>query len=63
MLVLSRKPGEEVVIGDDVRVIVVEIRGNQVRLGFAAPRETPILRDELTRPPDEDPLDPLGGDE
>jgi carbon storage regulator len=47
MLVLSRKPGEEVVIGDNIRLTVVAIRGNQVRLGFTAPAEVSIQREEL----------------
>jgi carbon storage regulator len=47
MLVLSRRPGEEVVIGDNVRLTVVAIRGNQVRLGFTAPPDVSIWRDEL----------------
>ena len=47
MLVLSRKPGEEVVVGDNIRVMVVDIRGDKVRLGFTAPTEVPIHRDEV----------------
>jgi carbon storage regulator len=47
MLVLSRKPGEEVVVGDNIRLTVVEIHGNQVRLGITAPAEIPIRRQEL----------------
>jgi carbon storage regulator len=47
MLVLSRKVGEEIVIGGDIRVRVVSIQGNQVRLGFAAPLEVKIKRQEL----------------
>ncbi len=47
MLVLSRKPGEEVVIGDGVRLTVVAIRGKQVRLGITAPADVAILREEL----------------
>ena len=47
MLVLSRKPGQEVVIGDHVRLTVVAIRGNQVRLGFTASPDVPIRRAEL----------------
>jgi carbon storage regulator len=47
MLVLSRKPGEEVVIGDNVRLTVVAIRGNKVRLGVTAPAGVPIWREEL----------------
>ena len=47
MLVLSRKPGQEVVIGDHVRRTVVALRGNQVRLGFTAPPAVSIRREEL----------------
>jgi carbon storage regulator len=47
MLVLSRKIGEEIVIGEDIRVRVVAIQGNQIRLGFVAPRDVLIRREEL----------------
>jgi carbon storage regulator len=47
MLVLSRKEGEEVVIGDNIRLTVVAIRGGRVRLGFTAPPDVSIQRDEL----------------
>ena len=47
MLVLSRKPGEEIVIGDNIRLTVVAIRGNQVRLGITAPPDVAIRREEL----------------
>jgi carbon storage regulator len=47
MLVLSRKVGEEIVIGDNIRVRVLSIMGNQIRLGFVAPREVSITREEL----------------
>jgi carbon storage regulator len=47
MLVLSRKPGEGVVIGGNIRLTVVLIRGNQVRLGFTAPPDVRIRREEL----------------
>jgi carbon storage regulator CsrA len=47
MLVLSRKEGEEILIGDNIRVQVLAIRGNTVRLGFVAPQQTVILRNEL----------------
>jgi carbon storage regulator len=50
MLVLSRKIGEEIVIGGDIRVRVVSIQGNQVRLGFIAPQEVSIKRQELLQP-------------
>jgi carbon storage regulator len=48
MLVLSRKPGEKIVIGGDITVSVVEVHGDRVRLAFEAPAEVRILRAELT---------------
>ena len=47
MLVLSRKLGERIVIGDGVVVTVVEMRGDRVRLGVSAPPTTPIHREEV----------------
>jgi carbon storage regulator len=47
MLVLSRKVGEEIIIADNIRVRVVSIQGNQIRLGLTAPREVSIQREEL----------------
>lgn len=47
MLVLSRKQDEAVRIGEDVIVTVVEIRGDKVRLGFTAPGDIPIHREEV----------------
>ena len=44
---LSRRQGEEVVIGDNIRLTVVAVRGNQVRLGVTAPPDVPIQREEL----------------
>ncbi len=49
MLVLSRKLNERILIGDNIQVIVVGVRGNHVRLGIEAPPEITILRDELRR--------------
>ncbi|MGH7129028.1 MAG: carbon storage regulator CsrA [Planctomycetaceae bacterium] len=47
MLVLSRKRNESIVINQNVIVTVVEIRGDKVRLGIQAPRETPVHRAEV----------------
>jgi len=47
MLVLSRREGEDLLIGDDTLVRLVEIRGDAVRLGIIAPRSTPVVRSEL----------------
>lgn len=51
MLVLSRKVGEEVIIGDGIRLKVLSIQGQQVRLGFVAPRSVQIHRQELIEHP------------
>lgn len=50
MLVLTRKVGEEIVIAGDIRVTVLAIRGNQIRLGFQAPPNVSIYREELLAP-------------
>lgn len=47
MLVLTRKVGEGIVIGDDIRITVVEIKGGGIRLGIEAPVEKKIYRQEL----------------
>ncbi len=47
MLVLSRKKGERLMVGDDIVFMVVEIRGAQVRIGIEAPRELAIDREEV----------------
>ena len=51
MLIVSRRPGEQMLIGDDILVEVLEVSGNQVRLGITAPREVPVLREELLDEP------------
>jgi carbon storage regulator len=48
MLVLTRKLNESIILDGNIRVMVVEIRKNQVRLGIEAPRDVKILRDELS---------------
>ncbi len=47
MLILSRKCGERIVIGSNIELTVVDIRGNNVRLAVAAPREVSIYREEI----------------
>ncbi|MBU0766340.1 carbon storage regulator CsrA [Patescibacteria group bacterium] len=47
MLVLSRKKNESIVIDDDITIVVVEIRGDKVRLGVEAPKEVPVHRREV----------------
>lgn len=47
MLVLSRRPEESIAIGSNITVVVLGIKGNQVRLGFRAPREVMIDRTEV----------------
>jgi carbon storage regulator len=47
MLVLSRKPGEALRIGDEVEITVVEVKGDMVRLGIQAPRTVQVWRKEL----------------
>jgi len=47
MLVLNRKPGESIKIGDEVRVTVLSVSGKQVRIGFDAPHDIAIHREEI----------------
>jgi carbon storage regulator len=47
MLVLTRRPGQTLIIGDNVTVMVLGIRGTQVRLGISAPSEISVHREEI----------------
>lgn len=49
MLVLTRKTDESIIIGDDIRITVVEVRHDQVKLGITAPRDIPVHREEVYR--------------
>ncbi|ORU93584.1 MAG: carbon storage regulator [Cycloclasticus sp. symbiont of Poecilosclerida sp. N] len=47
MLILTRKVGESLIIGDDISVVVLSIKGNQVRLGVDAPKSISVHREEI----------------
>ncbi len=49
MLILSRRMDEVILIGDDIRLTVVDISSNQVKIGIDAPREKTILREEILK--------------
>ena len=49
MLVLSRKRDQRIIIGNEVRLIVVDVRGDTVQLGIEAPKDIPIYREEVYR--------------
>ena len=49
MLVLSRKKNERIMIGDNIEVTIIEIRGDRVKLGFVGPQDVPIHREEVFR--------------
>jgi carbon storage regulator len=47
MLILTRRVGETVMIGNDISVTVLGVKGNQVRVGIQAPKDTPVHREEV----------------
>lgn len=47
MLIITRRPGEKIVLGDDISIQVMEIVGNQVRIGIQAPKSVPVYREEI----------------
>jgi carbon storage regulator len=57
MLVLSRRASQSIVIGTDIRITIVKVERNQVRIGIEAPPAVRILRDELVEKPAEGPDD------
>lgn len=54
-LVLGRREAESILIGDDIRITVLEINKGQVKLAFTAPPDVVIMREEVTQRPDYDP--------
>lgn len=57
MLVLARKVGQSIMIADNIEVLVIEVRGDQVRIGIDAPRGIPIFRKELLKQTESVPFD------
>ena len=49
MLLLSRRTGETIHVGDDIEVTVLKVKGQQVRIGVTAPKDVPVHRDEVYR--------------
>ena len=49
MLILTRRVGEKLIIGEDVTVTVLSVKGNQVRIGIDAPRDVAVNREEIYR--------------
>ena len=47
MLVLSRKTDERIIIDDRITITILEVRGDRIRIGIEAPKEVPVLREEL----------------
>ncbi len=47
MLIITRRPGEKIMIGDDVVVEVIEVNGSSVRIGIDAPKSIPVYREEI----------------
>ena len=47
MLIITRRPGERIMLGDDTRIHIMEIVGNNVRVGVEAPRSIPVYREEI----------------
>jgi carbon storage regulator len=47
VLIITRRPGERIMVGDEVTVEIMEIVGNSVRVGISAPRSVPVYREEI----------------
>ena len=67
MLILTRRVGETIMIGDDVTATILGVKGNQIRIGINAPRSVAVHREEIydriqrgEKPPHSDPHEPAG---
>jgi carbon storage regulator len=49
VLIITRRPGEKIMLGDDVVIEVIEVSGSSVRVGIAAPKSLPVYREEIWR--------------
>lgn len=49
MLIITRRPGEKIMLGDDTVIEVIEVSGSSVRIGIDAPRTLPVYREEIWR--------------
>jgi carbon storage regulator len=47
VLIITRRPGEKIILGEDISIQVMEITGNQVRIGIQAPKSVPVFREEI----------------
>lgn len=47
MLILTRRLGEVLAVGDDIKIVILDVKGRQVRLGVEAPRQTKVYREEI----------------
>ena len=59
MLVLSRKQDEKIIVGNNITITILKIRGNTVRIGIEAPRSVPVVRGELSRAGADDAVEPV----
>ncbi len=57
MLVLSRKQNQQILVGNDITITILKVRGNSVRIGIEAPKSVHVMRGELERQDDEQPVD------